>query len=58
MTKIQAFVDGFIGKPIKNEYFNLWDLNTIVREKQEKLYQDNINFRKKQIEKITKTRKV
>ncbi|HDZ5094494.1 TPA: hypothetical protein RTH14_001662 [Campylobacter jejuni] len=56
MTKVQAFIDGFTGKPIKNEYFNLWDLNAIVREKQEKLYKDNINFRKKQIEKITKTK--
>ncbi|ECR9577572.1 hypothetical protein F2M64_09410 [Campylobacter coli] len=34
MTKTQAFVDGFVGKPIKNECFNLWDLNAIIREKQ------------------------
>ncbi|HGH3987092.1 TPA: hypothetical protein ACJISN_001765 [Campylobacter coli] len=33
MTKTQAFVDGFVGKPIKNECFNLWDLNAIIREK-------------------------
>ncbi|EKE4132174.1 hypothetical protein OUR08_001528 [Campylobacter coli] len=38
MTKTQAFVDGFVGKPIKNECFNLWDLNAIIREKQAKLY--------------------
>ncbi|EOH3074013.1 hypothetical protein ACL07Z_000938 [Campylobacter coli] len=54
MTKTQAFVDGFVGKPIKNECFNLWDLNAIIREKQAKLYKENIEFREKQIEKITK----
>lgn len=43
-----------IGKPIKNECFNLWDLNAIIREKQAKLYKENIEFREKQIEKITK----
>ncbi|HEH5160562.1 TPA: hypothetical protein SG818_001546 [Campylobacter coli] len=53
MTKTQAFVDGFVGKPIKNECFNLWDLNAIIREKQAKLYKENIEFREKQIEKIT-----
>ncbi|ECH5745064.1 hypothetical protein FPY42_07880 [Campylobacter coli] len=56
MTKTQAFVDGFVGKPIKNECFNLWDLNAIIREKQAKLYKENIEFREKQIEKITKTK--
>ncbi|EAH4640822.1 hypothetical protein [Campylobacter jejuni] len=54
MTKTQAFIEGFIGKPIKNEYFNLWDLNDIIRKKQAKLYNENIKFRQKQIEKIAK----
>lgn len=57
MTKIQAFKDGFIGKPIKNEHFSLWNLNTTIREKQAKLYKDNIILREKQIEKIIKTKK-
>lgn len=56
MTKTQAFIQGFIGKPIKNERSNLWDLNAIIREKQTQLCKDNINFREKQIEKISKTK--
>ncbi|EPN6431549.1 hypothetical protein ACT2TZ_001734 [Campylobacter coli] len=44
MTKTQAFVDGFVGKPIKNECFNLWDLNAIIREKQAKLYKEILNL--------------
>ncbi|SUW97068.1 Uncharacterised protein [Campylobacter jejuni subsp. doylei] len=58
MTKTQAFIEGFIAKPIKNEYFNLWDLNAIIRKKQAKLYNENIKFREKQIEKITKTKNI
>ena len=56
MTKTQAFVDGFVGKHIKKKYYNIWDLNAIIREKQAKLYKENIEFREKQIEKITKTK--
>lgn len=58
MTKTQAFIEGFIAKPIKNEHFNLWDLNDIIRKKQAKLYNENIKFREKQIKKIAKTKNV
>ncbi|ELY8653944.1 hypothetical protein KGV71_001750 [Campylobacter coli] len=52
MTKTQAFVDGFVGKPIKNECFNLWDLNAIIREKQANSY---LNY-KRVLSKNTKYR--
>ncbi|EAK3686620.1 hypothetical protein E7O66_09250 [Campylobacter coli] len=54
MTKTQAFVDGFVGKPIKNECFNLWDLNAIIREKQAKLYKENIEIRENKLKKLQK----
>lgn len=57
MTKIQAFKDGFVGKPIKNEHLNLWYLTSTIREKQARLYKDNAIFRKKQIEQIAKNAK-
>ncbi|WP_228571056.1 hypothetical protein [Campylobacter coli] len=54
MTKTQAFVDGFAGRPIKNECFNLWDLNAIIREKQAKLYKENIEIRENKLKKLQK----
>ncbi|EOH9817957.1 hypothetical protein ACME7L_001970, partial [Campylobacter coli] len=54
MTKTQAFVDGFVGRPIKNECFNLWDLNAIIREKQAKLYKENIEIRENKLKKLQK----
>lgn len=56
MTKIQAFQDGFVGKPIKNEHLNLWCLTSTIREEQARLYEDSA-IRKKQIEQIAKNAK-
>ncbi len=51
MTKTQAFVDGFVGKPIKNECFNLWDLNAIIRENKQNYIKRILNLERNKLKK-------